>query len=228
VDCGGIDRLLYSNDSLGLSGVTISGGQATVTFDVDFDAPLTIFQPGGGGAVWVQWAPAASGLVATFRDLRLENNSLSGRVTGTGAATVVVGGAGVFVSGGANNSLVVFQSIVAVGNRVRVAGGVPRGFLAPVGAGLAVSMGCGAVCGTGLSRVTVVVEDTVVQGNIADAVTAADVTYGGGLYVMLSGGVVADCNVYMTRVVIADNVATGWLVGGGSGGGGVVAGCTRG
>ena len=88
VDCGGSGRLLFSNSSVAVGGLTVSHGAVTVVSPGDDSGSGY-----GGGAVSVAWAsPEHTGLSAVFRDVRFVDNVVTatsgGEYTGGGAVSV--------------------------------------------------------------------------------------------------------------------------------------------
>ncbi len=75
VDCEGTDRLLYTCDSLWLTGITVVGGLANVAVSIG-DAGYGSVSGGGGGGVTVMWPSALDSARAVFLDVAFVNNSM--------------------------------------------------------------------------------------------------------------------------------------------------------
>ena len=118
VDCGGSGRLLFSNSSVAVGGVTVRNGAVTVLAPGDGDVGSEY----GGGAVSVAWPGVGhSALSAVFRDVRFIDNVVE--VMGTQGGVYTGGGAvAVFSLGSASHSRVTFDGCAFERNRV-VCGG---------------------------------------------------------------------------------------------------------
>lgn len=125
VDCGGSGRLLLTNDSVAVTGLTVTGGNVSVSFvdpvaayDDSSDTPNDDYQgPGwavvGGGGIAVAWAPGAASKHATFDDVVWLSNVVSVQVVGGGSGAVLLGGGGLSVTGGGSGCLVALQGCAA-------------------------------------------------------------------------------------------------------------------
>ena len=120
VDCGGRQRLLMTNDSLALSGLTVMGGyaHAAVGFsDVSY----------GGGAVAAVWPDSHHGAIANLSDLVfLENTAVFTleRQEGTQAGNLNVGGGAVLILGGGQGPCVTITGCSFINNSVLASGSV--------------------------------------------------------------------------------------------------------
>jgi hypothetical protein len=98
--CSHSKRLLSANDSIALSGLHVSGGFVNASGVVSQGSP-------GGGAVAVMWSTNVPDRMAVFEDLSLSNNTVLAVIDApSNGSQVIVGGGGIFVSGGGNGSWV--------------------------------------------------------------------------------------------------------------------------
>ena len=115
VDCGGRQRLLMTNDSLALSGLTVMGGyaHAVVGFsDVGY----------GGGAVAAVWPDSHHGAIANLTDLVfLENTAV---FTERQEGNVEVGGGALLILGGGQGPCVTITGCSFINNSVLASGSV--------------------------------------------------------------------------------------------------------
>jgi hypothetical protein len=118
VDCGGTDRALYTNASITMFGLTITGGAVSIDFNDTGVNDFDVRYASGGGGVAVVWSEGGANAVARFEDVVWLNNTVRGVVTGTGDALVVFGGGGVSVFGGGGGGRVAFDGCVSVNNTV--------------------------------------------------------------------------------------------------------------
>lgn len=144
VNCGGLGRLLATNDSVTVEGVTVTGGWAREGGD-DRDGGWDE-GAAGGGAVSVQWASDLAGASANFRDVVFSNNHVEGRVSvgEAGTSVSVVGGGALWVQGGTGDAAVVVQACVFQGNSVNVTDGSGAGMGVVCGGGACISVGSAA------------------------------------------------------------------------------------
>lgn len=126
VDCAGSGRLLLTNDSLVVVGVTVTRGNASVIYvesvrddDDSSSPPNDDFLPGpapvvgGGGGIAVQWPPNATHKVAEFYDVVWLANTATVTVAGQGSVAVLFGGGGLSVTGGGSGCVITVQECAA-------------------------------------------------------------------------------------------------------------------
>jgi hypothetical protein len=105
-DCGLTDRLLATNDSVVVVGLTVTRGFASLFVDDTDDVYTDVAGVGGGGAVAVVWPLVLPGARAVLGDLVVTHSVVVGVVNGTGTAAVYVGGGGLLVFGGGSGAVV--------------------------------------------------------------------------------------------------------------------------
>lgn len=93
VDCGGLDRALYTNDSLVFSGLTLSNGSVAYNFISSDDASF------GGGGIAVVWSEMFNNASATFMDVVWISNSVAAMEDLNSGTSAQAGGAAVVDSG---------------------------------------------------------------------------------------------------------------------------------
>ncbi len=120
IDCQGTGQALVASDSLWLTGLTVTGGLVNVSSVVPESAPIDTFAAGGGGGVAVVWPITGAGLSLDVWDVTFENNSAVGVISGGNKSTPVLGGGGLYVSGGGNSSGVAIRSCSFLSNAVSV------------------------------------------------------------------------------------------------------------
>ncbi len=106
VDCAYGGRVLSTNDSLAMSGLTPARGLAAFGVNVSDVNATDVLIGGGGGAVAVTWLPTVTEPYAVLDDVAFVSNAVLASVVGNGTASVTLGGGGLFVSGGGNGSVV--------------------------------------------------------------------------------------------------------------------------
>jgi hypothetical protein len=170
VDCGGAPgRLLVTNDSLVLAGLTVVGAAYTFHLDVSRGTP------DGGGAVAVLWAATLHGAYATVQDVVFAGNSVFGVTTGNstwGPSSLVVGGGALLIAGGASGQAVRLRSVVFHANTLVVQVDSAGEGLEVCGGGAAVALG-GPWNRAPVANVSLVVEDAVVSGNSASCANSS-------------------------------------------------------
>lgn len=144
IDCAGTGRALVTNDSLALSGVTITRGHANVTVTLprpdDDDLGLYEFAGGGGGGVAVMWTSGLPAPWATLIDVAFSSNTVSVEVIGE-MVTTVVGGGGLYVAGEGNSAAVTLRRCTFVSNYVEVQAGSDVANTVACGGGACVALG---------------------------------------------------------------------------------------
>ncbi len=121
IDCQGTGQALVASDSLWLTGLTITGGAASVSVVVPENLQLP-FAAGGGGGVAVAWPTTLNNLSLDLQDVMFMNNSVAGLVQGAvdGDQTCFLGGGGLYVAGGGNGTEVSIRNCSFVENAVSV------------------------------------------------------------------------------------------------------------
>ncbi len=123
IDCQGTDRALAASASLWLKGITVTGGFANVTVVVPEDAPYGApFAAGGGGGGVEIAMPSVNGASAVVSDVVFVSNFVAGVILGQQdlAASAVIGGGGLYITGGGSDTVVFVQGCLFVGNVVNV------------------------------------------------------------------------------------------------------------
>ncbi len=108
LDCGGVGRALFTNSSIVMVGLTVTGGAVTV------NATTGNVTYVGGGAVAVVWQGALPGTLAHFEDVAWVNNSAS--IVASAGATCVAGGGALSIHGDCKGCKVVLIGCVVAGN----------------------------------------------------------------------------------------------------------------
>jgi hypothetical protein len=161
VHCGGTQQLLSTNDSVVVSGVTVTG--AWVSLPNAGWSPWTdddgmAFGGQGGGAVSVVWRGALRLPYATFMDVAFVNNSMGAVVRGQGVATAFVGGGAVYVTGGSGGgtAVVTLTNCTFLNNTAGVEDESENSIAGSCGGGACVAL---------FGPATIVVSGVVAEGN---------------------------------------------------------------
>jgi hypothetical protein len=174
VDCGYTTRLLLCNDSLALTGVTVTGGLAVGTVTSPGPGDPNLYTPFGGGAVSVTWGPEVQGAWAVLQDIAFLNNTVAITVaadndTETASVRAYVGGGALFVYGGGSGCSVALTGVTFHGNNATTFGEGSMDHVHAGGGGACIALGCPTVDGRPVGPVvgvTVGLQDVVVVGNV--------------------------------------------------------------
>ncbi len=165
MDCGGVSRALSAYSSVSMSGITVTRGFVDVSGACGTDA----VDAGGGGGVAVVWAVGQVGSSAMFLDVVFLNNTVVGTIPAIWTSSCgTLGGGGLFLGGGGNDTTVALSQCSFIGNAVSVAfESGSDSYVATFGGGACVVVGdaSGADEGSSLARVIVDVSDCLAQGN---------------------------------------------------------------
>ena len=165
LDCGGVSQGLVAYSDLSMSGITVTGGFLNVSRVCDGSS----FEAGGAG-VAVMWSPGQIGASATFVDTVFMNNTVTGVLTKPlGRFCGVIGGAGLFLVGGGNGSIITIRGCSFSGNVENITTTSAFLYDAPAtfggGAGVIVGDPSGVNDTSSLSNVTVEVSNCLAEGN---------------------------------------------------------------
>jgi hypothetical protein len=163
VDCAGQARMLATNDTLTLSGLTITRGVVDVGTDPSIagGVPLAF----GGGAVAVAWPSNLVHASALFVDVAIANCSVVGQAfAGVPSLPMYIGGGGVLVTGGGNGSWVMFKDCTLAYNSVSAVAGPSNPLPSIAGGGACVVLGL-APGGFALWDASITVDGLVATGN---------------------------------------------------------------
>ncbi len=199
VDCEGSgQRALYTNDSLALGGVTITGSNVSLDVVLNITDKNACPEVVGGGAVWVAHSSNLTAAYASFVDVVWVDNQLAGTLRGsvelftTGA---VMGGPAVLVSGGGFTS-VTFDGCLVANNSLMVIDHSGSYYNLANGGGVCVEL-CGITPSfPGASVVSL--SNVVALNNSVTVVTSFYVGSGGGIAVDLWG--INNVNVSLVNV----------------------------
>ncbi len=161
LNCGGASRGLLAYSDVSLSGITVTGGFVNVSRVCDGTAYVD-----GGAGVAVMWPFGEVGASATFTDVVLANNTITGAVTNGNNDCGLIGGAGLLLAGGGNGTTVTVRGCVFLSNVENITFSDPGGAF-PYGGGASIVVGdpSGVADASPLSMVTVDVSDCRAERN---------------------------------------------------------------